>query len=159
MHSPKTPTLENRCHGRRHKGSRKSNLTFWTPMHPVRLPVQKFGISRYSCDSTPCRPGVSTSKIMNLFFREPLAPWFCIITARWFCPLVIYRTQELYFSWIWQFVNRKSLVFLEIMEIFDFWASAFSTWVVRRQGHTISQYFLKQAKLKGPREFITKCCW
>jgi hypothetical protein len=34
------------------KGSLKYNLPFWTPMHPVRLPVQNLGISRYSCDFT-----------------------------------------------------------------------------------------------------------
>jgi hypothetical protein len=51
------------------QGPFKNNLPFWMPMHPVRLPVQNIGISRYSCDFAPCRPGASTPKIANLFFR------------------------------------------------------------------------------------------
>jgi hypothetical protein len=53
------------------KGSHKNNVTFWTPMPPVWLPVQKLVISRYSCVFQPCQAGASTLKIMNLFFREP----------------------------------------------------------------------------------------
>jgi hypothetical protein len=44
--SPKTQTLDNRCNGRHYKGALKSYSPFWTPMHPFRLPVQNFGISR-----------------------------------------------------------------------------------------------------------------
>ena len=53
-------------------GSLRNNLPFWTPMHPVRQPVQNLGISRYSCNFTPCRPDASSAKITNLFIREPL---------------------------------------------------------------------------------------
>ena len=34
--------------------------------------MQELRISRYSCDLAPCRPGASTLKIANLFFREAL---------------------------------------------------------------------------------------
>jgi hypothetical protein len=43
-------------------------------MHPVRLPVQKPEISRYSFFFAPCRPGASTTKMANLFFRDPSSP-------------------------------------------------------------------------------------
>jgi len=52
--------------------SLRNNLPFWTPMHPVRLPVQNIGISRHSYDFTPCRPCASSPKITNLFSRKPL---------------------------------------------------------------------------------------
>jgi hypothetical protein len=41
------------------------------PMHLVRLPVQNLGIARCSCDFKSFRPGASTTKITNLFFRKP----------------------------------------------------------------------------------------
>ena len=96
------------------------------------------------------------SRITNLFFSRVLRAMVCNITARCFCPLVIYETQRIYFSRIWQFVNRKSLVFLEIMEICDLQASASTIWGVRRQRLTIPQNTLYQAKLTVPREFKTK---
>ena len=42
------------------------------PMHPVRLLVQKLGISRYSGVFAPYRRGASTSKSQTYFFCELL---------------------------------------------------------------------------------------
>ena len=41
-------------------------------MHPARLPVHNLGISRYSCDFKPFRPGASTPNSVNVSFCEPL---------------------------------------------------------------------------------------
>ena len=53
------------------RGSLKNIFTFWTPIHPVRRRCESSEDARYSCASAPCRSGASTSKIVNLFFREP----------------------------------------------------------------------------------------
>jgi len=67
-------------------GSLKNNVTFWTPIHPVRLPARKFGICRYSCVFAPCRTGASTIEIAILSLRAPfyhIRVGFCKELTTW----------------------------------------------------------------------------
>ena len=64
------------CAARVIKGPLEDRVTFWTPIHPVRLQVRKFGIYGYSGVLAPCRTGASTLEIAILSLREPHAPFY-----------------------------------------------------------------------------------
>jgi hypothetical protein len=64
------------------KGSLKNNFTFYAPMHPVWLRCENSeSAAADSCVFAPCPTDASTPKIVNLFFREPLAMSVPILKA------------------------------------------------------------------------------